>query len=101
MAAPPIASRVPRAEYESRIRPRSVLRVLVQKLLHQQARVCIPPGLRLTLYRWMGISIGRHCFVGLDTWLDDQFPVGSKPTCSSPSIRTKTVSLAASGTRNG
>ena len=33
-----------------------------------------PPELRLTLYRWMGISIGRHCFVGLDTWLDDQFP---------------------------
>ena len=20
------------------------------------------------------MSIGRHCFVGMDTWLDDQFP---------------------------
>jgi acetyltransferase-like isoleucine patch superfamily enzyme len=74
MAVPRIASRVPRSEYESRIHPRSLLRVLWQKLLHQQARACIPPQLRLALYRWMGITIGRHCFVGLDTWLDDQFP---------------------------
>lgn len=70
----PISSRTPRAEYESRIRPRSILRVLWQKLLHQQARTCIPPEWRLALYRAMGIHIGRHCFVGLDTWLDDQFP---------------------------
>lgn len=74
MATSPISGRVARAEYESRIQPRSLLRVLWQKLLHQQARTCIPPELRLMLYRWMGISIGRHCFVGLDTWLDDQFP---------------------------
>jgi acetyltransferase-like isoleucine patch superfamily enzyme len=71
---PPITGRVPRRDYEHRIAPRSLLRVLVQKLLHQWARVCIPPGLRLALYRAMGITIGHGVFVGLDTWLDDQFP---------------------------
>ena len=69
-----IASRMPRREYETRIAPRSLVRTFVQKLLHQWARVCIPPGLRIALYRAMGIRIGRHVFVGLDTWLDDQFP---------------------------
>jgi len=70
----PIDKRVTRASYEKEIAPRSLLRVLWQKLLHQWARVCIPPGLRLAFYRAMGISIGHGVFVGLDTWLDDQFP---------------------------
>ena len=74
MSGPPIQARTPRAEYQGRIAPRSLLRVLWQKLLHQWARVCIPPGLRLALYRAMGITIGHGVFVGLDTWLDDQFP---------------------------
>lgn len=74
MARPPIPGRVARREYETRIAPRSLLRVFAQKLLHQWARTCIPPGPRLALYRAMGISIGAHVFVGLDTWLDDQFP---------------------------
>lgn len=70
----PITGRVARRVYERSHAPRSILRVLAQKLLHQAARGCIPPELRLGLYRAMGISIGRHVFVGLDTWLDDQFP---------------------------
>ncbi len=74
MSGPPIASRTPRKRYEHEVAPRPLLRVLGQKLLHQWARVCIPPGLRLALYRAMGITIGRGVFVGLDTWLDDQFP---------------------------
>ncbi|MEO5988375.1 MAG: DapH/DapD/GlmU-related protein [Candidatus Eisenbacteria bacterium] len=74
MAPTVLTHRIARAEYESRVHPRSLLRVLWQKLLHQQARTCIPPQWRLALYQWMGISIGHHCFVGLDTWLDDQFP---------------------------
>lgn len=74
MSRPPITGRVARREYETRIAPRGLPRVFVQKLLHQWARTCIPPGLRLALYRAMGISIGAHVFVGLDTWLDDQFP---------------------------
>lgn len=72
---PPLPSgRVARREYESRIAPRPLLRVFVQKLFHQWARICIPPAIRLALYRAMGVSIGAHVFVGLDTWLDDQFP---------------------------
>ena len=69
-----ISSRTPRQEYERRIAPRSLLRTFAQKLVHQWARVCIPPGLRVALYRRMGVRVGRHVFVGLDTWLDDQFP---------------------------
>jgi len=65
--------RVPRATYE-REHPHSLLRVLAQKLLHQAARICIPTGPRVALYRAMGIRIGRGVFIGLDTWLDDQFP---------------------------
>jgi acetyltransferase-like isoleucine patch superfamily enzyme len=71
---PRITQRVARREYERRIAPRSLLRLFWQKQLHIIARFTIPPGLRIRLYRWMGVSIGRHCFVGLDTWLDDQFP---------------------------
>lgn len=74
MTGPPIATRVARREYESRIAPRPLFRVLLQKVLHQWARVCIPPGVRVALYRAMGIHIGQHVFIGLDTWLDDQFP---------------------------
>ena len=69
-----IPSRTTRKEYERRIAPRSLVRTFYQKLLHQWARFCIPPGLRIALYRAMGVRIGRHVFVGLDTWLDDQFP---------------------------
>lgn len=71
---PPIRGRTAREEYERRVAPRSLARTLAQKLLHAVARGCIPPGLRLALYRAMGIRVGRGVFVGLDTWLDDQFP---------------------------
>ncbi|TMQ57017.1 MAG: acyltransferase [Candidatus Eisenbacteria bacterium] len=69
-----ITARAPRKEYERRIAPRSLFRILLQKLLHQWARGCIPAFLRLRLYRAMGVAIGGNVFVGLDTWLDDQFP---------------------------
>jgi acetyltransferase-like isoleucine patch superfamily enzyme len=69
-----IETRTERKEYERRIAPRSLLAILKQKLLHQWARGCIPSDLRLALYRAMGVRIGQHVFVGLDTWLDDQFP---------------------------
>lgn len=71
---PRIAARTARREYETRIAPRPLVRTLVQKLLHQAARATILPGLRNQLYRWMGVRVGRHVFIGLDTWLDDQFP---------------------------
>jgi len=71
---PPITSRTPRIDYEQRIAPRPILRVLWQKMLHQWARVCIPPGWRNALYRAMGVTVGGGVFIGLETWLDDQFP---------------------------
>ena len=71
---PPIETRTDRREYETRIAPRSLLRLFWQKQLHLWARSCIAPGLRLWMYRAMGISIGHHVFIGLDTWLDCQFP---------------------------
>jgi acetyltransferase-like isoleucine patch superfamily enzyme len=74
VSVPRITQRVARREYESRIAPRSLLRVFWQKQLHMIARATIPPDLRIALYRMMGITVGRHCFIGLDTWLDDQFP---------------------------
>ena len=73
-AGPRITARTARREYETRIAPRPLLRTFLQKQLHMIARATIAPGLRNQLYRWMGVHIGHHCFVGLDTWLDDQFP---------------------------
>jgi acetyltransferase-like isoleucine patch superfamily enzyme len=69
-----ITGRTDRREYERTIAPRSVLRVFLQKTLHILARFCIHGDLRRALYRAMGVSIGRHAYVGMDTWLDDQFP---------------------------
>ncbi|HEY6867693.1 MAG TPA: DapH/DapD/GlmU-related protein [Candidatus Eisenbacteria bacterium] len=69
-----ITTRTARRDYERSIAPRSLARTFLQKLLHQWARVCIPPGVRNALYRAMGVRVGRHVFIGLDTWLDDQFP---------------------------
>jgi len=73
-SGPPIESRTDRREYERRIAPRSLLRLFWQKQLHIWARTCIPPALRLAMYRAMGIRIGQHVFIGLDTYLDCQFP---------------------------
>ena len=70
----PIDTRTDRRDYEQRIAPRSLLRILLQKVLHILARFCIHGGLRLGLYRAMGVVIGRNAYVGMDTWLDDQFP---------------------------
>jgi acetyltransferase-like isoleucine patch superfamily enzyme len=71
---PPITQRVARKEYESRIAPRGLWRIFWQKQLHILARVTILASLRHAMYRGMGVRMGRHVFVGLDTWLDDQFP---------------------------
>ena len=70
----PITARTDRMEYERSIAPRGLLRILWQKQLHILARVTIPLAWRLALYRAMGVKVGRGVFVGLDTWLDCQFP---------------------------
>lgn len=69
-----LESRETRRRYEREIAPRGLLRTYYQKRLHLWARRCIAPGLRLWLYRRMGVRIGQHVFVGLDTYLDCQFP---------------------------
>jgi acetyltransferase-like isoleucine patch superfamily enzyme len=69
-----IDERVTRRQYEREIAPRGLLRTYLQKRLHLWARRCIMPSLRLWLYRRMGVRIGRNVFVGLDTYLDCQFP---------------------------
>ena len=66
--------RIARRRYEREIAPRSLLRTYLQKRLHLWARRCIAPGPRLWLYRRMGVRIGAHVFIGLDTYLDCQFP---------------------------
>jgi len=62
-----------RDEYE-RLRPRSRLTLFKQKLLNLIAHNMIHPGVRLWLYRRMGVSIGRECVVEMYCNLDDQFP---------------------------
>jgi len=69
-----LEQRVARRRYEREIAPRSLLRTYVQKRLHFWAQRCIAPPLRLWLYRQMGVRIGRDVFVGLESYLDCQFP---------------------------
>lgn len=69
-----IETRAARHQYERALAPRSLLRTYAQKRLHAWARRCIAPPLRLWLYRRMGVRIGTGVFIGLDTWLDCQFP---------------------------
>jgi acetyltransferase-like isoleucine patch superfamily enzyme len=62
-----------RDEYE-RLRPRSRLTLAKQKLLNMIARVTLHRGLRIWLYRRMGVNIGQDCVVEMYCYLDDQFP---------------------------
>lgn len=64
---------MPRDEYE-KLRPRSRFTLFKQKLLNLIARVTIHGGLRIWLYRQMGINIGKDCVVEMYANLDDQFP---------------------------
>ncbi|HSJ58344.1 MAG TPA: acyltransferase, partial [Anaerolineae bacterium] len=62
-----------RDEYE-RLRPRSRFTLLKQKVLNMIARVTVHRGLRIWLYRQVGVNIGRDCVVEMYANLDDQFP---------------------------
>lgn len=64
---------MPRGEYE-RLRPRSKWTLFKQKVLSMLARTMLHRGLRIWLYRQMGVNIGRDCVVEMYAWLDDQFP---------------------------
>ena len=62
-----------RRVYEKQF-PRGFFRLLRQKILNLLARNSISPGLRIFLYRRMGVTIGKNSQIGLDSYLDDQFP---------------------------
>jgi acetyltransferase-like isoleucine patch superfamily enzyme len=62
-----------RDEYE-KLRPRTKLILFKQKILNMIARVTVHRGLRIWLYRWMGVNIGEDCVVEMFCYLDDQFP---------------------------
>ncbi|MFW5940651.1 MAG: acyltransferase [Chloroflexota bacterium] len=64
---------MPRDEYE-RLRPRNRFTLARQKLLNMLARVTLHRGLRIWLYRQMGVNIGKDCVVEMFCYLDDQFP---------------------------
>ena len=62
-----------RDEYE-KLRPRSRFTLAIQKVLNMVARVTLHRGLRIWLYRQMGVNIGENCVVEMFCYLDDQFP---------------------------
>jgi acetyltransferase-like isoleucine patch superfamily enzyme len=62
-----------RHEYE-KLRPRGKFTLLKQKMLHLIARVTIHRGIRIWLFRQMGVNIGKDCVVEMYAYLDDQFP---------------------------
>jgi acetyltransferase-like isoleucine patch superfamily enzyme len=62
-----------RDEYE-KLRPRGRFTIMKQKLLNMVARITLHRGLRIWLYRQMGVNIGKDCVVEMYAYLDDQFP---------------------------
>lgn len=52
----------------------NVIRVLKNKITCLIARYCISNSLRIFLYRLAGVKIGKNVFIGIETFLDDQFP---------------------------
>jgi acetyltransferase-like isoleucine patch superfamily enzyme len=62
-----------RKKYEE-LRPRSKFTLFVQKILNMIARITLHRGLRIWLYRQMGVNIGKDCVVEMFCYLDDQFP---------------------------
>ena len=65
--------RMTRNEYE-RISKQKRYKVFIQKILHIIARFMIHPKIRVIIYKKMGVNIGKNVFIGLDTYLDDQYP---------------------------
>ena len=55
-------------------RHQNILIVFKNKMLGLIARNCISNSLRIFLYRLSGVKIGRNVFIGIETFLDDQFP---------------------------
>jgi len=62
-----------RQEYKKR-RPRSLPRLLFQKLLMRVARVALLSKIRRFLYRWAGVTIAPRAFIGPYCYIEDNFP---------------------------
>ena len=62
-----------RKKYEIKY-PKSLNRHFLNKCLNIVSRIMIAPTVRISLYRLMGITIGRNVFIGLDVYFDDTFP---------------------------
>jgi len=55
-------------------RHQNIVKVFKNKILGLLARNCISNSLRIFLYRLSGVKIGKNVFIGIETFLDDQFP---------------------------
>ncbi len=53
---------------------KNIVRIFINKILNLIARNCIFNSLRIFLYRLQGVKIGRNVFIGIDCFIDDQFP---------------------------
>lgn len=60
-------------EYSKRIK-QTKFKIFINKILNIIARFMVYPWLRIKIYKIMGINIGKNVFIGLDSYLDDQFP---------------------------
>lgn len=54
--------------------PKTIFCILIQKIFNILARYAILPQLRVVIYRFMGVKIGKKVFIGMDCYFDDQYP---------------------------
>ncbi len=50
------------------------IRKAKNKILNIVVRFTLIPRLRIAMYRWMGVRIGRDCYIGTDCLFDDETP---------------------------
>lgn len=53
---------------------KNIIRIFINKILNLIARNCIFNSGRIFLYRLQGMKIGKNVFIGIDCFIDDQFP---------------------------
>lgn len=55
-------------------RKRNIIKRFLLKVISGMARFCVPPSLRIGLYRLMGVKMGRDIFIGMDCIIDSSYP---------------------------
>ena len=53
---------------------KNIIIIFINKILNLIARNCIFNSVRIFLYRLQGVKIGKNVFIGIDVFIDDQFP---------------------------